>query len=72
MFYLSLKDFLPNVLAGEYMKNNGLIVEGEKVKSDIFEGKIENIGATHTTLTNKKDKMNVPNSLILNNVLKKS
>jgi hypothetical protein len=72
LFYFGLKDFLPNILAGEYIKSNGLIKEGEKIKVDEFEGVVEEVGAIHTILVNKKDKYNVPNKLILNKVVKKN
>lgn len=71
MFYFGVRDFLPNIIAGEYIKNNGLIKEGDSLKVNEFEGKVEEIGALHTTLKNRKDVYTVPNSLILNNTTKK-
>ena len=71
MFYFGVKDFLPNAIAGEYIRNNGLIKEGDSLKVNEFEGKVEEIGTLHTTLKNRKDVYTVPNSLILNNITKK-
>lgn len=71
MFYFGVRDFLPNIIAGEYIKNNGLIKEGDSLKVNEFEGKVEQIGTLHTTLKNRKDVYTVPNSLILNNTTKK-
>ncbi len=71
MLYFGMKDFLPNFLAGEYIKNNGLINEGDKIKIDGVEGTVEEVGALHTSLKNRKDVYTVPNTSILNKIVKK-
>jgi len=71
LFYFGVKDYIPNFLAGEYIKNNGIVKEGDSIKVDGCEGKVEEIGVLHTLIKKGKDNFIVPNSLILNKITKK-
>ncbi|MCP3682911.1 MAG: mechanosensitive ion channel [bacterium] len=63
---LAVKDFIPNVVAGFFIKQKGLIKKGDKIKFGDLEGKIVQIELIETRLeTKKKDMIFVPNSAIL-------
>ncbi|MBU1976228.1 MAG: mechanosensitive ion channel family protein [Nanoarchaeota archaeon] len=59
-----VKDFLPNVLAGIYLKKRGFFKPGDKILLPNIKGKIVSINWLETEIyTNGKDKVFIPNSV---------
>ncbi len=63
---LAIKDYIPNMIAGFFIFRRGMFKEGNKVKVDGTEGRVKKIGLIETEiLTSKKDKIFIPNSLMV-------
>jgi small conductance mechanosensitive channel len=66
LFIISIKDFIPNLIAGFYIKQKSLIKENNKIKIDNIEGVIKEITLTETRIiTKQKDLILIPNSLLI-------
>ena len=64
-FLIAIKDFLPNMIAGFFIYQKGIIKVGDKIKIDKLEGKVSKISLVETEITTKKgDTIFVPNSSI--------
>ncbi|MBT4540698.1 mechanosensitive ion channel [Candidatus Woesearchaeota archaeon] len=62
---ISIKDFIPNMIAGLYIHKKNMFKEGKKIKIDGLEGTIEQINLTEIKLITKKgDIVFIPNSLL--------
>jgi small-conductance mechanosensitive channel len=62
---ISIKDFIPNMIAGVYINKKKMFKEGKKIKIDNIEGKIEEIRLTEIKLLTKDgDTVYIPNSLL--------
>ncbi len=70
---LSLKDFIPNAVAGLFLHFKGMIKEGDWVKLESVVGKVLQIELVETKIeTGNKDIIYVPNSVIVKNkIIKK-
>jgi len=67
---LGIKDFVPNVLAGIFIHQKGLIKEGDKIKVKDIQGRVVHINLVDTRLeTSKGDLIFIPNSLLIKNEL---
>lgn len=64
-FLLAVKDFLPNMIAGFFIYQKGIIKVGDKVRIDKLEGRVSKISLVETEIATKKgDIIFVPNSSI--------
>lgn len=64
-FFLGIKDFVPNFIAGIRLSRKG-IKEGDNIKVDGVEGKIAHFDLIETRITTKKgDTIFMPNSVML-------
>lgn len=62
---ISIKDFIPNIIAGIYINKKKMFKEGKNIKIDNIEGKIEEIRLTEIKLLTKSgDIVFIPNSLL--------
>ncbi len=60
-----LKNMMPDMLAGMYLRSSGYIKLGEKVQVDKYSGKVKNISLMSVTIEDNKGIMKVPNSVFL-------
>jgi len=66
LIILSIKDFIPNIIAGFYIKQKNLISERERVKIDNLEGIVKEVTLTETKIiTKQKDLILIPNSILI-------
>lgn len=64
-FFLGIKDFLPNLIAGIVLMKNNKVKKGQKIKVGSVEGKVINIDFIETKIKTKKgDIIYLPNSLL--------
>ncbi|MFW5852567.1 MAG: mechanosensitive ion channel domain-containing protein [Nanoarchaeota archaeon] len=65
---LSIKDFLPNIVAGLVLREKGFIAEGDVVSIKDIEGKIVELGIIETVVQNKHgDRIFIPNIVFTKN-----
>ncbi len=63
--FLSIKDFIPNMIAGIFLHQKGLIKEGDRIEIKDAEGKVVYINLVETRIQTKDgDMIHVPNSLL--------
>jgi small-conductance mechanosensitive channel len=62
---LSIKDFLPNFIAGASLIQKKLFRPGDVVFVGSVQGKVKEVGLLATTLEHKGDLIHVPNSMII-------
>lgn len=69
--FISLKDFVPNAIAGFFIHRKKLFAKGDMIKvQDVF-GKVENIGLVETEVVMKnKDRIYIPNSSVIKGKLR--
>lgn len=74
VIFLSVKDVIPNIVAGFMIHGKGLIVEGDIIKIHDIEGKVVQTNLVETRVeTEKKDIIFVPNArLVKYEVIKKA
>jgi small-conductance mechanosensitive channel len=60
-----LKNMMPDIFAGMYLRSSGFIKLGETVESGGKRGKVKNIGLIAVTLESRRELTRVPNSLFL-------
>lgn len=64
--FLSIKDFIPNIIAGIYITQKKFVSKGDVIKIDKIEGKIIDVQLNTTKLETKKgDILFIPNSNLL-------
>ena len=63
--FLSLKDFIPNVISGIYIISTNKIKKGDEIKVQDVSGKVKEISLTETTLISDGSKIIIPNSTIM-------
>ncbi|MBW2992211.1 mechanosensitive ion channel family protein [Candidatus Woesearchaeota archaeon] len=69
--FISLKDFVPNIIAGFFIHRRKLLNKGDYIEIHGIKGKVENIGLVETEIIMKsKDKIYVPNSNMIKSKLK--
>lgn len=69
--FISLKDILPNVMAGFLIHKKKLLAKGERIEIQGISGKVEDVGWVETKIINKnKDIVYIPNSSFLKSGLK--
>lgn len=73
MLVLSIKDFIPNLIAGLFIHHKRFIRDGDYIKAGDVEGKIVHISLVETKIKTKSgDALLVPNSFLTKNkILKK-
>jgi len=73
-FLLSIKDFIPNAIAGLFMQFKGIVRKGDEIRCNDVEGKVVEVELVETRIQAKNgDIIFIPNSnLIKNTVVKKS
>ena len=65
-FLLSIKDFIPNFIAGLRLSSKRLFAVGDTITVDSVTGRVKTFGLLETTLISKnKDVMHIPNALLL-------
>jgi small conductance mechanosensitive channel len=65
--FLSLKDFVPNIISGIYVISINKIRKGDNIKVNGVSGIVTDISLTETTLLNNGNKIIMPNSTIMKN-----
>lgn len=69
---LGIKDFIPNILAGIFIHQKGMVKEGDRIKVKDIKGKIVHINLVDTRLkTREGDLIYIPNSVLIRNELTK-
>lgn len=63
--FLSLKDFIPNIISGIYIISTSKIKKGEYIKVHGVSGRVHDISLTETTIVSKGNKIIIPNSIIM-------
>lgn len=63
-----LKDMMPNVLAGVFIRSSGFVKLGQKIEIKEFKGKVVKIGLLATVIQNKDEILKIPNSKIIEGV----
>ena len=67
---LSIKDFLPNVMAGMVLREKSFITENDIIKIKDIEGKVIELGLIETIIQNKHgDRIFIPNIVFTKNEL---
>ncbi len=70
--FLSIKDFIPNIIAGIYITQKAFVSKGDVIKIDNIEGKIIDLQLNTIKLETKKgDMLFIPNSILLKSKLTK-
>lgn len=65
---LSLKDFIPNAMAGLFLHLKGLLKEGETIRFENVEGKVVAVNLVETRIETKdKEMIYLPNSVLVKN-----
>ncbi|MFP4117559.1 MAG: mechanosensitive ion channel domain-containing protein [Candidatus Woesearchaeota archaeon] len=65
---LSIKDFLPNMVAGLLIKEKSFIAEGDVIKIRDVEGKVDELGLVETVILNRHgDRIFIPNIVFTKN-----
>ena len=62
---ISLRDILPNVIAGFTIKQKGIIKIGDNITIQGKTGKIKKINLTEILLETKKEEVYIPNSILI-------
>lgn len=63
---LAFKDYIPNMVAGMFIRQKRLINVGDRIKAEDIEGRVVNISLVETQVeTKEKDVIYVPNSLLI-------
>ena len=69
--FISLKDFLPNAIAGFLIHKKKLLAGGDSIEIQGISGKVEDVGWVETKIINQnKDIVYIPNSSFLRSGLK--
>lgn len=69
--FISLKDFLPNAVAGFFIQRKKLFNKGDEINVHGVSGKVESIGLVETEVVMKnKDKIYIPNSNMVKSELR--
>lgn len=69
--FISLKDFLPNAIAGFLIHKKKLLASGDSIEIQGISGKVEDVGWVETKIINQnKDIVYIPNSSFLRSGLK--
>ena len=69
---LSIRDFIPNFLAGIRLQSNELLKEGDTISTGDLKGRVQKINLTDTFVRTKAgDLLCVPNSFLLKQTLKR-
>ena len=63
--FLSLKDFVPNIIAGIHLISIDKLKKGDQIKIGDISGKVSEISLTETTLVNNGNKIIIPNSTVM-------
>ena len=64
-FFLAIRDFLPNFLAGIYMYSNESLKKGSRIEIDSIKGEITHVDLLHVKIKTKKgDIIYIPNSVV--------
>ena len=65
---LSIKDFLPNMVAGLLIREKSFVAEGDVIRIKDIEGKVEELGLVETVIVNRHgDKIFIPNIVFTKN-----
>ncbi len=65
VFIISVKDVLPNITAGMYIRSSGSLKKGEKITAEGINGKVKHVGFVFTELESGKKRIIVPNSALV-------
>ena len=64
-FFLGIKDFIPNFIAGARLHRKGRLKEGDKIRVKDMEGKIMHLNLVETRIMTKKgDIIYIPNTIL--------
>jgi small-conductance mechanosensitive channel len=63
-FVLSIKDFIPNFIAGWRLSRKKLFAVGDTVTIGSVTGKVKEAGLLETKLQSRKDVIHIPNSIL--------
>ncbi|MBT3582851.1 mechanosensitive ion channel [Candidatus Woesearchaeota archaeon] len=63
--FLSLKDFVPNVISGIHLISINKLKKGDQIKIGDVSGKVSEISLTETTLLDNGNKIIIPNSTVM-------
>lgn len=63
----SVKDFIPNIIAGFIIYAKGNLKKGVKIKINNFTGTISSISLLETKIKTKKETIFIPNSVLIKN-----
>lgn len=64
-FLLSIKDFVPNFIAGLRLNHRKMFKVGDTLTVGTVTGKVKNFGLLETTLQSGKDVIHLPNSILI-------
>lgn len=64
LLFFGIKDMLPDIFAGIFIRSSGFVKLGEKLGIEGFKGKVIKVGLLVTTIQNKNETLKVPNSRI--------
>jgi hypothetical protein len=68
LLFFGIKDMLPDIFAGIFIRSSGFVKLGEKIELEGFSGKIVKIGLLATTIRSKNGIIRIPNSRIIGGV----
>lgn len=64
IFVMSVKDMLPNIVAGMYLSSK--LKEGDKLNLDKIKGRVEKVAALATIIKTSKGRIRIPNKQLFN------
>ncbi len=62
---LGMKDIIPNIFAGIYIQNSGLLQKGYRVRFGNIQGRVKSVGFIYTILKKGDMEIQIPNSQLL-------
>ncbi len=65
VFIISVKDVLPNITAGLYIRSSGFLKKGEVIAAEGINGRVKRIGLVFTELERGNKRIIMPNSAIV-------
>ncbi|MEM3556019.1 MAG: mechanosensitive ion channel [Candidatus Micrarchaeia archaeon] len=68
VLFFGIKEMIPDIFAGIFMRSSGFVKLGERVKVDDAEGKVIRIGLVTTTIKSGKHTAKVQNSKVIKGV----
>jgi len=68
LIFFAVKDMVPDILTGIFIRSSGFIKQGERIEVDGFRGQVKKIGLLTTQIKGQRETMKLQNSQIIRKV----